>query len=107
MQTNYYYAIHYKTWVKDPDRNEWEVLVVLEDNLPETNQAKSCCASMALAPAHIFALCRGNVCLRHEAQTKNSIKELRNETLSYSYCEQEFKFKTKPVDVLKGEAEDA
>ncbi len=30
------YAIQDKTWVLDPDGNEWEVFVVLEDNLPET-----------------------------------------------------------------------
>ena len=36
MQTNCCYAIQDKTWVRDPDGNEWEVFVVLEDNLPET-----------------------------------------------------------------------
>ena len=36
MQTNCCYALQDKTWVKDPDGNEWEVFVVLEDNLPET-----------------------------------------------------------------------
>ncbi len=35
MQTNCCYATQDKTWVKDPDGNEWEVFVVLEDNLPE------------------------------------------------------------------------
>ena len=25
-----------KTWVRDPDGNEWEVFVVLQDNLAET-----------------------------------------------------------------------
>ena len=25
-----------KTWVRDPDGNEWEAFVVLKDNLPET-----------------------------------------------------------------------
>jgi catechol 2,3-dioxygenase-like lactoylglutathione lyase family enzyme len=29
------YAVQDKTWVTDPDGNEWEVFVVLEDNLPE------------------------------------------------------------------------
>jgi catechol 2,3-dioxygenase-like lactoylglutathione lyase family enzyme len=44
MQTDCCYAKQNKTWVQDPDGNEWEVFVVLEDNLPETNQAASCCA---------------------------------------------------------------
>jgi len=36
MQTSCCYALQDKTWVKDPDGNEWEVFVVLEDNLAET-----------------------------------------------------------------------
>lgn len=40
MQTNCCYATQDKTWVRDPDGNEWEVFVVLEDNLPEST---SCC----------------------------------------------------------------
>lgn len=43
MQTDCCYAVQDKTWVKDPDGNEWEVFVVLEDNLPEVNRAASCC----------------------------------------------------------------
>ncbi len=74
MQTNCCYAIQDKSWVRDPDGNEWEVFVVLEDNLAETsiccvaadekvspedsetsvkdaeNSAASCCA---LAPVQI------------------------------------------------------
>jgi predicted lactoylglutathione lyase len=42
MQTNCCYALQDKTWASDPDGNEWEVFVVLEDNLPETNE---CCVS--------------------------------------------------------------
>ena len=37
MQTNCCYATQDKTWVRDPDGNEWEVFVVLQDNLPETS----------------------------------------------------------------------
>jgi catechol 2,3-dioxygenase-like lactoylglutathione lyase family enzyme len=44
MQTDCCYAVQDKTWVHDPDGNEWEVFVVLEDNLPEVNKAASCCA---------------------------------------------------------------
>jgi catechol 2,3-dioxygenase-like lactoylglutathione lyase family enzyme len=36
MQTNCCYALQDKTWVRDPDGNEWEVFVVLKDNLHET-----------------------------------------------------------------------
>ena len=36
MQTDCCYATQDKTWVRDPDGNEWEVFVVLEDNLAET-----------------------------------------------------------------------
>jgi catechol 2,3-dioxygenase-like lactoylglutathione lyase family enzyme len=35
MQTDCCYATQDKTWVHDPDGNEWEVFVVLQDNLPE------------------------------------------------------------------------
>jgi catechol 2,3-dioxygenase-like lactoylglutathione lyase family enzyme len=47
MQTNCCYAIQDKTWVTDPDGNEWEVFVVLEGNLPETDQTIGCCAPVA------------------------------------------------------------
>jgi catechol 2,3-dioxygenase-like lactoylglutathione lyase family enzyme len=52
MQTNCCYAVQDKTWVSDPDGNEWEVFVVLEDNLTEAASggpessltgANSCC----------------------------------------------------------------
>lgn len=42
MQTNCCYALQDKTWVRDPDGNNWEAFVVLEDNLTETT---NCCAS--------------------------------------------------------------
>src|SRR5882724_9348902 len=37
MQTNCCYATQDKAWVRDPDGNEWEVFVVLQDNLPESS----------------------------------------------------------------------
>jgi catechol 2,3-dioxygenase-like lactoylglutathione lyase family enzyme len=37
LQTSCCYALQDKAWVRDPDGNEWEVFVVLEDNLPETS----------------------------------------------------------------------
>ena len=42
MQTNCCFAIQDKSWVQDPDGNEWEVFVVLEDNLPEKNSSLCC-----------------------------------------------------------------
>ena len=41
MQTSCCYAVQDKTWVRDPDGNEWEAFVVLEDNLAESN---ACCS---------------------------------------------------------------
>lgn len=38
-----------QTWVHDPDGNEWEVFVVLEDNLPETEGAGACCVASVTA----------------------------------------------------------
>jgi len=37
MQTDCCYATQDKTWVRDPDGNEWEAFVVLVDNLAETS----------------------------------------------------------------------
>src|SRR6185369_16310031 len=48
MQTDCCYALQDKAWVSDPDGNEWEVFVVLEDNLPEkTNNLNGCCGLAA------------------------------------------------------------
>jgi catechol 2,3-dioxygenase-like lactoylglutathione lyase family enzyme len=45
MDTNCCYANQNKTWVRDPDGNEWEAFVVLKDDLPEQEtSAESCCA---------------------------------------------------------------
>lgn len=44
MQTTCCYALQDKAWVNDPDGNEWEVFVVLEDNLSEAKSDNaSCC----------------------------------------------------------------
>ncbi len=44
MQTDCCFALQDKAWVNDPDGNEWEVFVVLQDNLPETSErAIGCC----------------------------------------------------------------
>lgn len=51
MQTDCCYALQDKTWVHDPDGNEWEAFVVLEDNLAEKPaQASACCAPGCCAP---------------------------------------------------------
>jgi hypothetical protein len=57
MQTSCCYAVQDKTWVSDPDGNEWEVFVVLEDNLPEASgaDASACCAP---APTSLVNLTR-------------------------------------------------
>ena len=44
MKTSCCYALQDKTWVQDPDGNQWEVFVVLQDNLLETS---GCCVSTA------------------------------------------------------------
>jgi catechol-2,3-dioxygenase len=50
MQTNCCYAIQDKTWVQDPDGNQWEVFVVLEDNL---QASPICCTTDPAAPISI------------------------------------------------------
>lgn len=46
MKTDCCYATQDKTWVHDPDGNEWEAFVVLKDNLPEKAGASTaCCAT--------------------------------------------------------------
>jgi catechol 2,3-dioxygenase-like lactoylglutathione lyase family enzyme len=47
MQTDCCYATQDKTWVHDPDGNEWEAFVVLKDNFPEVTSAAatSCCTT--------------------------------------------------------------
>jgi catechol 2,3-dioxygenase-like lactoylglutathione lyase family enzyme len=52
MQTNCCYAMQDKTWVRDPDGNEWEAFVVLADNLPVTTM---CCAPEASATGETTA----------------------------------------------------
>lgn len=58
MQTDCCYATQDKTWVKDPDGNEWEAFVVLKDNLPEKEAGSeaacnppACCTGPDCCPA--------------------------------------------------------
>jgi catechol 2,3-dioxygenase-like lactoylglutathione lyase family enzyme len=65
MRTTCCYAVQDKTWVADPDGNEWEAFVVLEDNLPEaeacecggktreTQASASCCGTASAATASV------------------------------------------------------
>lgn len=71
LGTSCCYALQDKTWVADPDGNEWEAFVVLEDNLPETSPCEcgektaeaqtsvetqasaTCCAGDAMAAAEV------------------------------------------------------
>jgi catechol 2,3-dioxygenase-like lactoylglutathione lyase family enzyme len=61
MQTNCCYAIQDKTWVSDPDGNEWEVFVVLEDNLPESDYKVGgdsvCCVPTSAGDESAAACC--------------------------------------------------
>jgi len=52
MQTNCCYALQDKTWVHDPDGNQWEVFVVLEDNLAQTAE---CCGTGATEQTEVQA----------------------------------------------------
>ena len=62
MQTDCCYATQDKTWVRDPDGNEWEVFVVLQDNLPETAPCEcgdrvTDADARVVAPATVAATC--------------------------------------------------
>lgn len=45
MQTTCCYALQDKAWVNDPDGNEWEVFVVLQDNLAEAKSNDAACCT--------------------------------------------------------------
>ena len=45
MQTSCCYALQDKAWVNDPDGNEWEVFVVLQDNLAEAKSNDATCCT--------------------------------------------------------------
>ena len=54
MKAECCHALQDKTWVHDPDGNEWEVFVVLKDNLPEKSiEERSCCAPACCAPVEL------------------------------------------------------
>jgi hypothetical protein len=49
------YALQDKSWVADPDGNEWEVFVVHQDNLPEKLKSG--------VPESAMACCGGKNCV--------------------------------------------
>src|SRR5829696_8403162 len=79
MQTSCCYALQDKTWVRDPDGNEWEVFVVLEDNLAETaacecgtrvageaavavNSTSACCATAPVRVSRESSVAEAGCC---------------------------------------------
>lgn len=83
LQTNCCYALQDKAWVRDPDGNEWEVFVVLKDNLTETatcecgekvteqpmavtanvtEKSSSCCATEPVGVTRESATVKANCC---------------------------------------------
>ena len=52
MQVDCCYALQDKTWARDPDGNEWEVFVVLENTNPE---ASSCACGTKVGEATVSA----------------------------------------------------
>ena len=78
MQTSCCYALQDKAWVRDPDDNEWEVFVVLEDNLAETapcecgtqleetnatlNATSACCATIPVGVTREPSVAKASCC---------------------------------------------
>ena len=60
MQTSCCYALQDKTWVRDPDGNEWEVFVVLEDNLPQTAPCE--CGEKVTSDVNVTAVTATSCC---------------------------------------------
>jgi catechol 2,3-dioxygenase-like lactoylglutathione lyase family enzyme len=69
MQTDCCYATQDKTWVKDPDGNEWEAFVVLVDNLPETAPCE-CGEKVTETQPEATASCCGTVAAAAETTTQ-------------------------------------
>jgi catechol 2,3-dioxygenase-like lactoylglutathione lyase family enzyme len=68
MATNCCYAVQDKTWVRDPDGNEWEAFVVLEDNLPTTTM---CCTPEATAKTGATAEATGAASIETAAEVSS------------------------------------
>ena len=61
MQTDCCYATQDKTWVRDPDGNEWEVFVVLLDNLKETAPCE-CGTKLGVAAPEVIREAAASCC---------------------------------------------
>ena len=61
MQTDCCYATQDKTWVRDPDGNEWEVFVVLQDNLKETAPCE-CGTKLGVAAPEVIREAAASCC---------------------------------------------
>jgi catechol 2,3-dioxygenase-like lactoylglutathione lyase family enzyme len=62
MRTDCCYALQDKTWVRDPDGNEWEAFVVLEDNLPEKQSQGAACCTPTATPAESCGTVQAEPC---------------------------------------------
>jgi catechol 2,3-dioxygenase-like lactoylglutathione lyase family enzyme len=88
MNTNCCYAIQDKTWVHDPDGNEWEVFVVKEDNLAETSM---CCAAdadtggISCATPEVVETAVESVCCGNQAQ-KFGASQINQTNTAASCC---------------------
>lgn len=70
MQTNCCYALQDKTWVRDPDGNEWEVFVVLQDDLAESESCECTTKLLAEQSENAAACCASNMAaINSKAQT--------------------------------------
>lgn len=79
MQTSCCYALQDKAWVRDPDGNEWEVFVVLEDNLAETSPCE-CGTKVDEANA------TGNATAANECCTTKPVGVTRESSVAAASC---------------------
>ncbi len=86
MKTNCCYAIQDKTWVRDPDGNEWEAFVVLQDNL---RASTSCCVTdapvtIAASPAVSVRKAKAITIPREDEKQKESFDPVHRELCTQS-----------------------
>jgi catechol 2,3-dioxygenase-like lactoylglutathione lyase family enzyme len=95
MGTSCCYALQDKTWVADPDGNEWEAFVVLEDNLPETSPCE-CGEKTAEAQTAVEAQASASCCTGEatagvaqesaSSATENSAAETSPDAAQFADC---------------------
>ena len=99
MQTDCCYATQDKTWVTDPDGNEWEAFVVLQDNLPEKAEGATCCAPAPVGIEHRTEKTQGASCaapagysggaplkLNEPLNVCKVFEDVRDDTLVVRWC---------------------